>query len=86
MWQKIIKFKKENPDRWEQLKRVHPRRYQVLIHYFQIDEARGKRTTHKEMPEQTGVPRVGYYKDQALGDDFLGLVNPVGFEPTTSPM
>ena len=84
MWQKIIKFKKENPDRWEQLKRVHPRRYQVLIHYFQIDEARGKRTTHKEMPEQTGVPRVGYYKDQAL--DFLGLVNPVGFEPTTSPM
>lgn len=72
-WQRIMQTRKDNPERWEGLKKL-PMCYQVLIHFFQIDEARGKRIPIDEMLKHTGIPtsyQLYRYKKFAL--DFLGI-------------
>lgn len=74
MWQKIMQSRVNNPNRWFQLKENYPVDYQILVNFYQIDEARGKGVTLEEMARQLSVSyqRIGQRKDWALG--FLGLL------------
>lgn len=68
MWQKIMQARLDNPNRWSWLTENYPINYRVLISFYQIEEARGKKITYSEIAKQLGVTRqrVGQHKKRAV--------------------
>jgi len=75
MWQKIMQARSDNPARWSWLEENYPIDYQILISHYQIEEARGKKTTYNEIGDQLGVSRarVGQHKKRAV-ELLFGLI------------